>query len=33
MHEKLGFEQVAMFPQVGFKHDGWVHVAYWQIVL
>jgi len=33
LHEKLGFERVAMFRQVGFKHDRWVDVAYWQIVL
>jgi L-amino acid N-acyltransferase YncA len=33
LHEKLGFEHVATFRQVGFKHDKWVDVAYWQIVL
>jgi phosphinothricin acetyltransferase len=33
LHEKLGFEHVATFRQVGFKHDRWVDVAYWQIVL
>jgi len=33
LHEKLGFERVATFRQVGFKHDRWVDVAYWQIVL
>jgi L-amino acid N-acyltransferase YncA len=33
LHEKLGFERAAMFRQVGFKHDRWVDVAYWQIVL
>ncbi|HLH08378.1 MAG TPA: arsinothricin resistance N-acetyltransferase ArsN1 family B [Terriglobales bacterium] len=33
LHEKLGFEQVATFRQVGFKHSRWVDVAYWQLVL
>jgi len=30
LHEGLGFTQVATFRQVGFKHDQWVDVAYWQ---
>jgi phosphinothricin acetyltransferase len=33
LHESLGFVLVATFPQVGFKHDRWVDVAYWQLVL
>jgi L-amino acid N-acyltransferase YncA len=33
LHEKLGFEKVAHFREVGFKHDRWVDVAYWQITL
>jgi L-amino acid N-acyltransferase YncA len=33
LHEKLGFEHVATFRQVGFKHGKWVDVAYWQLVL
>jgi L-amino acid N-acyltransferase YncA len=33
LHEKLGFEQVATFRQVGFKHGRWVDVAYWQRIL
>lgn len=33
LHEKLGFERVATFRQVGFKHEKWVDVAYWQILL
>jgi L-amino acid N-acyltransferase YncA len=33
LHEKLGFEHVATFRQVGFKHERWVDVAYWQLVL
>jgi L-amino acid N-acyltransferase YncA len=33
LHEKLGFEPVGVFRQVGFKHGRWVDVAYWQLVL
>lgn len=33
LHEKLGFERVATFRQVGFKHGRWVDVAYWQLLL
>lgn len=33
LHEKLGFEQVARFRQVGLKHGSWVDVAYWQLIL
>ena len=33
LHEKLGFEHVATFREVGFKHGRWVDVAYWQLLL
>lgn len=33
LHEKLGFERVATFRQIGFKHGRWIDVAYWQLVL
>jgi phosphinothricin acetyltransferase len=33
LHLSLGFERVATFRQVGFKHDRWVDVAYWQRIL
>jgi phosphinothricin acetyltransferase len=33
LHEALGFERVATFRQVGFKHGRWVDVAYWQLIL
>lgn len=33
LHERLGFEKVAQFRQVGFKFGKWVDVAYWQLVL
>ncbi len=30
LHEKLGFEKVAQFREVGFKFDRWIDVGYWQ---
>lgn len=33
LHERLGFERVATFRQVGFKLGRWVDVAYWQRIL
>jgi L-amino acid N-acyltransferase YncA len=33
LHKKLGFEHTGTFHQVGFKHNRWVDVAYWQVVL
>lgn len=30
LHEKLGFEKVAQFPQVGTKFGQWLDVGYWQ---
>ena len=33
LHERLGFERVATFREVGFKHGRWVDVAYWELVL
>lgn len=30
LHEKLGFEKVAHFKEVGFKMDRWIDVGYWQ---
>ena len=33
LHERLGFNHVATFREVGFKHGRWVDVAYWQLVL
>ena len=33
LHEKLGFEKVAEFRQVGFKFGQWIDVAYWELVL
>jgi len=33
LHERLGFEKVAHFKQVGFKRDRWIDVGYWQLLL
>ena len=33
LHERLGFEKVAHFKQVGFKQDRWIDVGYWQRLL
>ncbi len=33
LHEKLGFEKVAHFREVGRKFDRWVDVGYWQLTL
>jgi L-amino acid N-acyltransferase YncA len=33
LHEKMGFKKVAHFEQVGYKHDRWIDVGYWQKAL
>jgi L-amino acid N-acyltransferase YncA len=33
LHEKLGFEKVAHFKEVGFKFGHWIDVGYWQLTL
>lgn len=33
LHEKLGFEKVAHFREVGFKFDRRIDVGYWQLLL
>jgi len=33
LHEKLGFEKVAHFKEVGRKFGKWIDVAYWQLTL
>ena len=30
LHEKLGFEKVAHFKEVGYKFNTWIDVGYWQ---
>jgi L-amino acid N-acyltransferase YncA len=33
LHEKLGFQKVAHFREVGRKFDRWIDVGYWQLFL
>ena len=33
LHEKVGFEKVAHFKEVGWKFERWVDVAYWELML
>jgi phosphinothricin acetyltransferase len=33
LHEKLGFTKVAHFAELGWKHERWIDVGYWQRVL
>lgn len=33
MHEKLGFEKIAHFREVGRKFDQWIDVGYWELLL
>ena len=33
LHERLGFEKVAHFKEVGFKFNRWIDVGYWQLEL
>jgi phosphinothricin acetyltransferase len=33
LHEKLGFEKVAHFREVGWKFGKWIDVGYWQLFL
>ncbi|MFC0167330.1 arsinothricin resistance N-acetyltransferase ArsN1 family B [Pseudoduganella danionis] len=33
LHEKMGFEKVAQFREVGFKFGRWIDVGYWEKTL
>ncbi|NRR32912.1 N-acetyltransferase family protein [Oxalobacteraceae bacterium] len=33
LHERMGFEKVAHFKQVGRKFERWVDVGYWELAL
>ena len=33
LHEKIGFEKVAHFKEVGRKFDEWIDVGFWELVL
>jgi phosphinothricin acetyltransferase len=33
LHERLGFSRVATFPGIGYKHQRWHDVGFWQLEL
>jgi phosphinothricin acetyltransferase len=33
LHERLGFEKVGQFREVGWKFGNWIDVGYWQLSL
>ncbi len=33
LHEKLGFQKVAHFREVGWKFKQWIDVGYWELIL
>ena len=33
LHEKLGFEKVAQFREVGYKFEKWIDVGYWEKII
>ncbi len=33
LHERLGFEKVAHFKEVGWKFERWIDVGYWELLL
>lgn len=33
LHEKLGFQKVAHFKEIGYKFEKWIDVGYWQVAL
>lgn len=33
LHEKLGFEKIGHFKEVGFKNNQWLDVGYWELIL
>lgn len=32
LHEKLGFEKIGHFREVGWKFDQWIDVGYWELI-
>ena len=32
LHEKLGFEKIAHFKEVGYKFEQWIDVGYWELL-
>jgi phosphinothricin acetyltransferase len=32
LHEKLGFEKIGQFREVGYKFNNWIDVGYWELI-
>ena len=33
LHEKVGFEKIGQFREVGWKFEKWIDVGYWELIL
>ncbi len=33
LHEKLGFQKIGEFKEVGWKFNQWIDVGYWELIL
>jgi len=33
LHEKMGFQKIGQFKEVGNKFDQWIDVGYWELIL
>jgi L-amino acid N-acyltransferase YncA len=33
LHEDFGFKKAAHFTEVGYKHNKWIDVGYWELLL
>ncbi|MBN1515798.1 N-acetyltransferase [Candidatus Sumerlaeota bacterium] len=33
LHEKMGFEKIGHFKEVGWKFNQWIDVGYWELIL
>lgn len=33
LHEKLGFEKIGQFKEVGWKFNKWIDVGYWELLI
>jgi len=33
LHEKLGFQKIGHFKEVGYKLERWIDVGYWELIL
>jgi L-amino acid N-acyltransferase YncA len=33
LHEKLGFQKIGQFKEVGWKFNQWIDVGYWELLL